>query len=502
MKKSTSSDIASKLLQGSFRREDPSDQRMADPLADTPMILSLDKLRPYEHNPRMNKNPLYDELKESIRQRGLDQAPGVTRRPGEEFFIIRNGGNTRLQILNELWMETRDERFMQIHCLFRPWTPRGELVALTGHLAENDMHGSLTFIERALGVDHARQMYEQELGKEISQRELSRMLKADGYPISNSHISRMQETIRYLLPAIPNQLHLGLGVDTISKVNAMRKAMAVVWEAHAQALSLTQGFDDFFQDTLSIFDNDAEPFSVPRLQDELLGQMSAMLGVDYTILELDLADVFEQRTRVATDSSQPTATLGSSHDASPVGSEAGAPEALPLSDGQIDTRDEPAAKPARKERQSAKSNGVDESPNLGSVVSDVWQVDCGPSEAQELKAESENIVQAIVSSVGLTGTVTIYGADAPFTYSQASEEPHSLLGQSVLNLLQSLFSNEPQVQDLGLLLIGQPSTQSNECPSFSRLTDDDLLNLFRLIRIGRRLAEIKETLSAASGSSR
>lgn len=132
--------------------------RASDPLVETPMQVTLDQLRPYEHNPRFIRNPLYDELKASIRERGLDQPPPITRRPGAPHFVIRNGGNTRLAILNELWQETRNEHFFRIHCLFRPWD--GELSALLGHLAENDLHGQLTFIERALSVVKAKQMLE------------------------------------------------------------------------------------------------------------------------------------------------------------------------------------------------------------------------------------------------------------------------------------------------------------------------------------------------------
>ena len=102
------------------------------------------------------------EIKASIRERGLDAPPAITRRPGEAHYIIRNGGNTRLAILRELWSETKDERFFRIPCLFRPWPERGEIVALTGHLAENELRGGLTFIERALGVEKAREFYEQE----------------------------------------------------------------------------------------------------------------------------------------------------------------------------------------------------------------------------------------------------------------------------------------------------------------------------------------------------
>lgn len=172
------------------------------------MVVTLEQLRPYELNPRVTVNPLYAEIKASIRERGLDTAPAITRRPGESHYIIRNSGNTRLAILRELWAETKDERFFRIPCLFRPWPTqggmRGEIVALTGHLAENELHGTLTFIERALGVEKARELYEQESGgKPMTQVELARRLAADGYPVPQPHISRMRDAVQYLLPAIP-----------------------------------------------------------------------------------------------------------------------------------------------------------------------------------------------------------------------------------------------------------------------------------------------------------
>nr|WP_258271303.1 hypothetical protein [Aggregatibacter actinomycetemcomitans] len=35
------------------------------------VMLTLDKLRPYEHNPRKTRNPNFEMIKESIRRRGL-----------------------------------------------------------------------------------------------------------------------------------------------------------------------------------------------------------------------------------------------------------------------------------------------------------------------------------------------------------------------------------------------------------------------------------------------
>ena len=79
----TSQDMASKLLAAGFERSSPAATALSDPIADTPMVVTLDQLRPYDHDPRMKRNPAYEEIKASIRERGLDAAPAITRRPGE-----------------------------------------------------------------------------------------------------------------------------------------------------------------------------------------------------------------------------------------------------------------------------------------------------------------------------------------------------------------------------------------------------------------------------------
>ncbi|MGL4667459.1 MAG: ParB family protein, partial [Saezia sp.] len=172
-------DLANELLAGNFQKQGAAVSQLSDPLVDTPMVITLDQLKPYELNPRIIRNPLFEDIKDSIRERGLDAPPAITRRPGEAHYIIRNGGNTRLSILKELWAETKDERFFKIHCLFKPWV--SEIVALTGHLAENELRGALTFIERALAVEKVREIYEKETDEPISQRDLSKRLRSDGY---------------------------------------------------------------------------------------------------------------------------------------------------------------------------------------------------------------------------------------------------------------------------------------------------------------------------------
>jgi ParB family protein of integrating conjugative element (PFGI_1 class) len=295
------------LLADHFQRGTRDAPVITDPIADTPMVVTLDQLRPYDGNPRVTRNPMHDEIKSSIRARGLDVPPPITRRTGEEYFIIRNGGNTRLTILSELWAETKDERFFRLKCLFRPWCPRGEIVLLTGHLAENELRGELTFVEKALAVDKARQLYEQESGASLSQRDLSRRLTADGYPISQSHISRMQETVTYLLPAIPTILYAGLGRGLAERLTTLRRSSMRAWEKYAPRAKPTTDFASIFNDVLASFDQDAA-FSVERVRDELLGQFAQMLATDYDTLALQIADA-EMRQRVLTPESPTVADL-------------------------------------------------------------------------------------------------------------------------------------------------------------------------------------------------
>ncbi|MDK4199641.1 ParB N-terminal domain-containing protein [Pseudomonas sp. HR1] len=278
MSKPSNEAVTQRLLAGGFAGSSTPVARLADPIKETPMVLTLDELAPYNRNPRTTRNPLHDEIKASIQARGLDQPPPVTRRPGEDHYIIRTGGNTRLAILNELWRETRDERYFRIHCLFRPWSDRGEIVSLTGHLAENDLRGNLMFIERAVSIDAARELYAQEAGREISQRELVRKLAEDGYRISQSHISKMQETIRTLVPAIPGLLYSGLGKPQIEKLLNLRSAALKAWISFD---GQEADFEILYQEVLNGFDGPTDNFVFDSIQDELIGQIRRALNISY-----------------------------------------------------------------------------------------------------------------------------------------------------------------------------------------------------------------------------
>ena len=252
------------------------------------MPVALNQLRAFDLNPRLTKNPEYDEIRESIRNRGLDYPPQITQRPGESFYIIANGGNTRLAILNELWLETHDKKYWNIVCHFWKWhtdwsIEEGNLHCLLGHLVENDKRGSLTFIERALGVQSAINLYQSIRGS--SQRDLVQMLCQAGYPVSTTKLSIMSATITFLLPYIPEALYGGLSRRIIDKLLALRSNTLKFWDNFCQTLPPEKEqqlplFDDIFAMALTPFNEPMTGFSLEHIQDELTVIISKTLNVD------------------------------------------------------------------------------------------------------------------------------------------------------------------------------------------------------------------------------
>lgn len=244
----SSEQIQSMLREGHFgqSRELPD----ADPINITQMRLEIDRIELYDRNPRRERNPLHDEIKESIRaQGGLNNPLTVTRRPGETRYMVESGGNTRLQALKELWTETGDERFYRIHCLFRPWVSESHV--LTAHLIENDKRGALAFIDKALGVRALRQVLESEQQASLSQRQLSEALRARGYGLDQSMISRMDYAVDVLLPLIPEALRAGMGAPQVRRIRRIETACRRLWNDQQQP---TEQFDVLFSDVLGAHD--------------------------------------------------------------------------------------------------------------------------------------------------------------------------------------------------------------------------------------------------------
>ena len=261
-----------------------SDLPASEPIVPTPMVLSLKQIKAYDRNPRRERNPRYEEIKESIRvQGGLNNQISVTRRPGEEMFMVESGGNTRLQILNELYEETGQETFNQIHVLFRPW--KAEAHVLAAHLIENDKRGDMLFIDKALGIRDLKEMFEAESDSDsLSLRQLTDRLRDIGYSVDPNLLSRMNYAIDILLPVIPEALRAGMGRPQIARIRKIEKAFQQYWtEITKQDATL---FDDFFQNCLS--ENNRPEWDSDALRQTLEERIIELLDIPTRELRLDI----------------------------------------------------------------------------------------------------------------------------------------------------------------------------------------------------------------------
>ncbi len=540
-----SNDLVGKLLSEGFQRTGPAAQALSDPIADTSIVVTIDELAPYEHDPRLTRNPKYEEIKASIRERGLDAPFSITRRPGETKFIVRNGGNTRLAILRELWTETKDDRFFRFHCLFRPWSSRGEIIALTGHLAENELRGGLTFIERALGIEKARELYEKEGGAALSQSELARRLTADGYPVAQPHISRMQDAVLHLLPAIPSILYGGLGRPQVEKLAGLRRAGQRIWDLRSVGKGLLEDFPSLFQDVLSPFDATPLSFSIQRVQDELVGRMAEVLDADYDTLTLEF-DETEHRQRAlisepstppapaqqvtspgtSTPAEQlsPTPPQGSAQTASTVlragtnmqpKSESFEPPSASQSDSE--NSDPPRAKIAK--RMGTAPLGLPDQPTgheLGEAFQsvdsvhqmDVWHIGPEMDDPHSLRSRIAQHALDVAGEAAVARFVITTEQGIGFRCTGKIDDSdggqNNAPSRATLGILRALSKgyaptsealpqggiddadNPHSFEELVIALLGCDKPES----ASQRISDASLMKLFRLIRLARRLIEL------------
>lgn len=255
---------------------------------------TLDQLRPNPDNPRTTRNPRFDYIKESIRARGLASVPIVTLDPRlpEGIWTFSDGGNTRYAILTELWEETGESRFYEILCVVKPWP--GRLNCLVGHLAENEGRGSLTFIDKALGVQNVRKIHEETSGKKVSLRELSAILAKEGLPVHYSTISRMEDTLKYLFPWMPTLLTSGFKRESINRLLSLRQSAEKVWDNCClnNGIEPVKTFEEVFGGCCQKFD-EPESWSQDMFLDELIGDLTDALPddeMDYDRWLLELRD--------------------------------------------------------------------------------------------------------------------------------------------------------------------------------------------------------------------
>jgi ParB family protein of integrating conjugative element (PFGI_1 class) len=200
-----------------------------DPIQKMPMKVSILDIEPFDKNPRKHSNEAFEEIKESIRQKGLDQTFTITRRPGEPKYMIKAGGNTRLMALHQLYQETKDDKFLKIDVMFEPYVSEAD--TLISHLTENDLRGNLILIDRAQGIRDTQLALEQERGMKFSARELESVLKEEGYTIGRTVISVLTYALDRLYPYMPTALDAGMGKPQVESIRKFENQCREAWKS-------------------------------------------------------------------------------------------------------------------------------------------------------------------------------------------------------------------------------------------------------------------------------
>lgn len=257
----------------------------ADPLASAVLILEVDDIEFYDRNPRQVDNAAYEQIRDSIRAVGMDQPIVVTRRPGSEKFMVARGGNTRLKVLKELWMQERESgtaaNWKTCPCVFKPWT--SEVDVLAAHLRENDLRADLLFIDHAHAVMALKALLEEEEGKEFTERAYETRLAEMGHRVNRRDLNRMQYAVRVLDPLIPTALRGGtIGPKAIDKISNLRRSCLGVYIDLMKGSTPdtpvdTRVFDTIFQNALSAHDGEVLDFA--GVCAELDQKLSDLTGV-------------------------------------------------------------------------------------------------------------------------------------------------------------------------------------------------------------------------------
>lgn len=315
-KKVTSEDLNDLLHPESFESE--SILSTGDEQQEIPV--TIDELVPWNRNPRIFRNPKYDEIKESIRIKGLKQKPGITKRPGDTHYMIESGGNTRLQILKELVEEIDEEikqinasgneeelkkiagltkkrdSFYNIKCVFTPWEElekdtnsevESEIELLAGHMVENELRGEMNFIERALAVTRLRKLFEEKEGKQLSGRKLAAAIKDTGWTgVNDSAISQYEYAVNSLHDFLPLAFEFGMGKPAVKRLRKYHTCVEQLWE-HAEIEGKTlSGWEKIWQEALK--ECDGEVFDFDHLTDKIEARLAQALNCNITQITAEL----------------------------------------------------------------------------------------------------------------------------------------------------------------------------------------------------------------------
>ena len=174
-------------------------------------------------NQRRSKNPMYDEIKESIQSKGIQDPLHIVFHPVQKKWVLSQGGQTRLLICRELYDETKAESFLYPPVSKQKFT--SDLDLCISHLVENNLRGDNTFLETANAVLNIRNLLAE--GSEPTQELLAKEMSSRGMPIRRQSITAMMYLAEELAPYITNQAFLDcVSRKVVDSIRTLRNDLA------------------------------------------------------------------------------------------------------------------------------------------------------------------------------------------------------------------------------------------------------------------------------------
>lgn len=250
--------------------------------------LSIDQIKPYDRNLRRSPNPMYAKIKESVRAtRGLSSLLSVTRRPGDEQYMVEGDGNTRFKVLKELYNETQDAAFYKLTVFFVPWTNESTVLAKQLIVPEK-----ASFISQAIDYFELRREWGRECGEPISDRRFIVLLEERGLvALSRSQIHRIKYAVEELLDLLPMALDAGLGPSHVDQINRYQTKYQNYWCSKGRYDE--EAFLALFRDTLAALDKPA--FAVKTIPETVEPQLAKHFGIPLGQVRQEL-DLMRTRT--------------------------------------------------------------------------------------------------------------------------------------------------------------------------------------------------------------
>jgi len=294
-------------------------------------VLDLAQIGTYEHNPRLLRNAKLPQIKEAIRASGgLTEPISVTQRPGEDGYIVHQGGNTRIQALLELAAETNNPAFRSVPVTIQPYVSEIELAAL--HDRENTCRGDLSFFEEAWSKYRQWKLYlEHDLGDPKAAAFVRYLNGAFGASLTTHRFSRMRFAVETLYQHIPTCLVQGaMSQKSVRELKSTENTLRQIWTD--RRLGTEGEFEEVFFSLLarqdknladSFISPDADPSSFPDhrisidwrvLEEDFSYELTIVADIDFQEAEAWIAEVFrpcgkaaEQRRRPPTSAADAAA---------------------------------------------------------------------------------------------------------------------------------------------------------------------------------------------------